>query len=216
MIQPHEIKIMIADDHPVLSAGLSRILQEKGYQVLFTAANGQELINKIPVYNPHLVLMDVDMEVMNGIEATKVIKQKFPQIRILAMSMHQKKSVIEEMLQVGAAGYFLKNESEDELDEAIRLVMNGKMYISEKVNEILYVKGSQSGLLGNNKNSIHFSDRELAVLSAIAEGKTTEEIASELNISPRTVETHRGNLLTKSGARNVAQLVRYAITNNLI
>ncbi len=205
------IKIIIADDHKVVSGGLSRVLKDEGYQIISTAENGEELLELLSKEsNINLVLLDIDMPKIDGKEAAKNIKYLYPHIKILAISSHIERRHIEDMLASGAVGFFHKSGDEKELAEAVRIIISGHTYIPTKIHQILY-----SQTMGYTQIPL-FSEREIAVLKLLADGRTSDEIAMALELSTSTVNTHRNSMLSKSGTKNVAQLIRFATLNGLI
>ena len=207
------IKIIITDDHPSLREGINTVLsQEKDIQVIGFAENGADLLKLLATAQPDLVLVDINMPVMNGIEATKEIKSKYPEIKVIVFSQYDEKRFVKRVLKEGANGYLLKSATSSELAKAIKMVMNGAIYLSEELPSIFEEKKKR-------KPDYLFADlssREIEVLKLICDEKTTEEIAQILFISHNTVESHRSNILIKTGVKNTAGLVKWAIENEII
>ncbi len=205
------VNILLVDDHQIVMNGIKSLLaQIPAYTVKGEALNGAEALDILAVLKIDLVLMDIDMPVMNGIEATKKIKEQFPNVKIIMLTMHDEKAMIKNLLEIGADGYLLKNSSLAELHTAIESVYIGKQFLSEDVNSALMAPDvDKSGALSE------LTDREIEIIKLIAEGLSNKEIADKLFISHRTVDTHRTNMMNKLGLHNVAGIVRFAISNGL-
>ena len=213
----NKIKILIADDHQIVIDGIQLMLStEPDLECIAQANDGLEVLEKLKQVNIDLVILDINMPNLNGVETCKKIKSEFPDIKVLALSMLKEASLIKLMLKNGANGYLLKNAGKDEVLEAIRNIHSGQKHFSQEVSEIIMT--SLSG--GSKKKSAspfpQLSRREKQVLTLIVEEYTTSEIAEKLFISFGTVETHRRNLLLKLGARNTAGLVRTALEYELL
>ncbi len=210
------IHVFIVDDHKMVIDGMQLLLKnETDIIVVGTALNGEESILEIPKQKVDVVLLDINMPGINGIETCKQLLKDNPSLKIVAISMHKESSLIKLMLNNGAKGYVLKNAGQDEVIEAIKTVHQNKMYLDDTVNEIVLNSVLKNG---NEKITSPFptlSRREKDVLRLILEECTTQEIADKLFISFGTVETHRRNMLIKTGARNTAGLVRTAIEYDL-
>lgn len=209
------IKVFIIDDHKMVIEGLQLMLQNhKNIKVIGTALNGEEGVLNLPKTNTDVVLLDINMPGINGIETCKILLKDNPKLKVIAISMHKESSLIKMMLSNGAKGYVLKNAGQDEVIKAIKTVYDGKMFLDETVNEI--VVNSVAHASSKTQNPFPtISRREKEVLQLILEECTTQEIADKLNIGFGTVETHRRNMMVKLGARNTAGLVRIAIEYNL-
>lgn len=210
------IRVFIADDHQVLLDGLHNLLDSvEDLAVVGTAHNGREVIDFIKKEPVDVVLLDINMPVLNGIETCKILNKEFPQIRVLALSMYEKASFIQQMLKNGALGYILKNTGQDELVDAIRTVYAGEQYLSKVVSDTL-----MQSLMGKSASTRAYipemTRREKEVLTLIAKELTTQEISDELHISLNTVETHRKNLLSKFGVRNSVGLIKVALERGLL
>ncbi len=207
----------MVDDHQVLLDGIAALLAGvAGMRVVGTAHNGQEAIAALRATPTDVVLMDIRMPVMDGLEATAAIKEEFPQVRVIAMSMHGEGRLVEAMLARGANGYLLKNCGGAELLEAIRAVHEGRTWLSREVTEELVqvIRAPQERQRPEPLEEI--TRRERDVLRLIVAERTTAEIATELGITVNTVESHRRQLLQKLGARNSAGLVRMALEMGLL
>ena len=211
-------KIVLAEDHRLLREGLKALLQnEKNFQVVGEAANGLEAIRFVEKHSPDLILLDLSMPKMSGLSVIKEIKSRFPRVRILALTIHESDQYVLEAFQSGADGYCLKDASKDELLVAIESVLNGKTYISPGISEgvmVGYLEGKKT--LRTSTAWDNVTQREKDVLKLIAEGYRNKEIADFLNISVKTVEKHRANLMKKLNLRNVSALTAYAIEKKIV
>lgn len=212
------IKIIIADDHQIVVDGLKSILNQlTEYKVITTASNGRELLKSLEIVEPDIILLDIDMPVLNGIETLKEIKKYYPKIKTIILTMHEEKSLVKKMTDLGANGFLFKNSDMDELIIAMESVMKGKSYFSVSLRNEL-INNDLIGEIGSNfdsKKSL-LTEREIEIIKLIVEGLSNKEIADKLFISPRTVDTHRTNLMKKLEVNNVAGLVRYAIRNGFM
>ncbi len=211
-------RILIVDDHTLLRAGLRALLvQDPGFEVVGEAENGRDAIRAVGQLTPDLVLMDLTMPGMNGIEAMTEIKRRYPEVRVLVMTLHAAEDYIHASLKAGADGYILKDATQDEFRIAMRSVLLGKTYLSIDVSAKVV-----TGYLGGGKNaggsSIYDSltHREREVLKLVAEGKTNKIIADYLHLSVKTVEKHRSNLMSKIDVHNASGLTAFAIEKGLL
>lgn len=213
------MKILIADDHAMFVDGIESILvTESDIDIVGRCYTGQSVLDFVKEKEVDIILLDVNLPDINGIEVCKESLKMRPSLKILAITMFNEESFVQEILNNGAKGYILKNTGREELLKAIRTVSTGESYFSKEVTEII-MKGLMSKRKSNNKTAAIFpkiSRREKEVLKLIVEEFTTQEIADNLYISLKTVESHRSSLLAKLNARNSAGLVRVAIENNLI
>lgn len=214
------IRIILVDDHAIIRDGIRSLLEgEADFQIVGEAANGQKALELLAETPADLVLMDVNMPVMGGQEATAHISTDFPEIKVLILSMLDHVEYVRRLMEAGASGYILKNAGKDEIAFAIRFIMMGHQFMSselgfgllEKIQNVPYVALTEPG-----KKTGGLSQRELEVLKLIAEGLTTHEIASQLFTSRRTIETHRQNLIEKAKVKNTAALIRFAVTEGLL
>ena len=210
------IQVFIIDDHKMVIEGLQLLLQNaEGISVVGSALSGKEAIESIGIKQPDVVLLDINMPEMNGIETCKELLSLYPDLKIVAISMHKESSLIKLMLSSGAKGYVLKNAGQDEVIEAIETVNQGKMYLDDTVNEIVVNSVANGSSQKQRSPFPTLSRREKEILQLILKEHTTQEIAEKLFISFGTVETHRRNMLIKTGARNTAGLVRIALEYEL-
>lgn len=211
------IHVFIVDDHKMVIDGMQLLLKdEQDIVVVGTALNGEDGIKQIPKTKADVILLDINMPGINGIETCKELLKINPDLKIIAISMHKESSLIKLMLSNGAKGYVLKNAGQDEVIDAIKTVYEGKMYLDDTVNEIVLNSVANNGSEKSVNPFPKLSRREKDVLNLILEEYTTQEIADKLFISFGTVETHRRNMLIKTGARNTAGLVRIALEYELV
>lgn len=214
------IRILIVDDHPMIRHGIKSLLSdEDNISLIEEASDGKEAINRLGSTSYDLIIMDIKMPEMNGIEATEHIHKTYPDTKILAISMYDEQRYIVKMLQAGALGYILKNTGKQELLNAIDTVMRGESYFSQEVSSIMmsqFMSRKGSGLTDITKPEVPLTKRETEIIRLISEELTNSEIAEKLGISPRTVDTHRRNLLQKLDVKNTAGLVKYALQHHLL
>lgn len=217
----NKIKIVLADDHQMFLDGLYSLLsQMEQVEIMTTANNGQQLLDKLRK-NPScdVAVLDMHMDIMDGIEATRQIRQEFPHIRVIGLTMENDPNSIREMLDAGASGYILKNTGKTELEIALERVAAGEFYLSQSVGnqlarEMLHNRQQNSS---NKENGLSLlTEREIEVLKMIAEEMTNQEVADKLFISPKTVETHRKNLMKKIGVNNTLGIYKFAAKHKLI
>ena len=214
-----KIRIFLVDDHAVLRSGLKLLLNaQPDMEVVDEATDGLEAINKSVRLTPDIVLMDISMPGIGGLEATKQIKAKCPKTKILVLTMHDDESYIDEFLRHGASGYVVKKAADTELTSAIRAVNRGEIALHPAVTKKLinnYLNISSSSKKRNEQHD-HLSEREQQVLKLIALGHTNKEISETLFISIKTVETHRTRIMQKLNLNSRAQLVQYAIGKGIL
>ena len=211
------INVMIADDHKVFRDGVISILEGvDDLQITAEAANGQEVLSKLETNQPDVILMDITMGDTSGIDITKLIKEKYTNIKVLILSMHSESGYIIKALDAGAAGYLLKDAGSTEMINAIRTVQKGDPYYSQQVSNILVQHITQEKKPKSSKSGIPLTPRETEILILICEEFSNPEIAEKLFISVRTVDTHRRNLLEKLSVKNTAGMVRYAIKHGIV
>ena len=213
------IKLAIADDHNLFRRGIAAMLNQiTDFELIGEAANGQELLNLLETIQPDIVLMDLQMPVMDGVEATERVQLQFPNVKIIILSMHEEDRFIIHLLEKGVNGYLLKDTEPNEVENAIRRVMSDGFYYSDFVAKAMHRKvlTRVAAAVPSFNNKINISTREMEVLKLLCEGLSTVEISNQLFVSPRTIEGHRLRLLEKTGTRNTAGLVAYAFKNDLI
>ncbi len=209
--------IVLADDHALFRQGLKRILSESaGLEVKGEAADGLELLKLLNEKSSHMIILDISMPKIRGIEAIHEIKTISPNVKILVLTEHKDREYFRQAMAAGADGYLLKEDGDSELFSAIEKIRQGKVYISPKLSEVLKDDWLRIQR-GDYKHSYeHLTNREREVLKLVAEGKSSKEIASLLSISIRTVETHRANIMEKLNFKKTTDLVRYAIKKGYI
>lgn len=211
-----KVNILLADDHKIVREGIRSLLEDEiGFNIAAEANNGKEAVEACEENDIDLVVMDISMPEMDGIEATEAIRSQFPDVKVLALTMMDEDEHIRNMIEAGASGYILKNSDRNEFIDALTTILDGKHYFSEDATHRIMmdlVKGKERKDSGVDQ----ITDREKEVLELIVREHTNQEIADKLNISIRTVGAHRMHLLQKTGSKNTAGLVTYALRNNLV
>jgi DNA-binding NarL/FixJ family response regulator len=212
-----KIKIILADDHKIVREGL-RILLEKhpDIEIIGEADDGEALLPIVRKLQPDIILMDISMPNLNGIEATKQITREFPKYKIIGLSMHFEKRFIAKMLMAGAHGYLRKACASEQIIQAIQTVSNGKYFISDGDSSSIFNNKQQYLDDAHSSEGAVLTPREKEILKLLAEGKLTKEIAIDLDLSIKTIEKHRENLMNKLNIRSIAKLITYAITEGII
>ncbi|HBE45487.1 MAG TPA: DNA-binding response regulator [Deltaproteobacteria bacterium] len=211
-----EVKIILADDHKIIREGLKALLEkQQGIEVIAEAQDGISTVRLTKKLSPDLVIMDIGMPDMNGIDATRMIISETKNVKVIALSMHSDRRFVLEMLKAGASGYLLKDSAFEELTLAINTVMAGQPYLSPKITDVVireYIHAPQK-----DEKSVFttLTAREREVLQLIAEGKSTKQIASSLNVSVKTIETHRQQIMEKLNIHSIAELTKYAIREGI-
>ncbi len=212
------IKILLADDHTLITEGISNLLEDQ-LDIIISGicSNGKEVIRSLEKSTDvDLILLDIDMPIMNGLECAEELKSRFPSISVAMLTMHQEKAMIKRFIELGAKGYFLKTISKEELILAIHQIAKGGEYFTSEVTKSLISDDAPTPTLALNPLLKELSEREKEIIIQIASGLSNKEIGEKLFISPRTVDTHRTNLMKKLGVNNVAGVVRFAFQNGLI
>ncbi|MFL5752278.1 MAG: response regulator [Bacteroidia bacterium] len=210
------VKIIIADDHSIIRDGITALLNgEKNLQVIGHATNGIEVVELLKKNKAEVVIMDINMPLCNGLEATKKISAEFPGVRVIALTMYDQSDSIKSMVDAGAWGYLLKDSTKEELIMAIESVAQGRKYFNNAIFDMLLMNSENTREEQQPGNSI-LTTREKEVLKMIAEEYTSQEIADKLFLSIKTVNAHRRNLIQKLGTKNTAGLVKYALIQGLI
>ena len=209
------IRIILADDHQIVRQGLQALLAgEPDMQVVGEADNGRKTLKLVQELAPDVIIMDISMPDMNGIEATRQLMVESPDVRVIALSMHSDSLFVMNMLKSGAMGYLLKDCALEELVKAIRTVMRKQTYISPGISDLLIQDLAHGCTAGNSAYSI-LTNREREVLQLLAGGQGTKQIATTLGVSNKTIEAHRKQLMDKLGLRSIAELTKYAIRQGL-
>ncbi|MBE2273398.1 MAG: response regulator transcription factor [Flavobacteriales bacterium] len=205
-----KIKIIVVDDHPMVIEGMKAMLNQIRYvELCATASNAYEAMEKVKENQPDLVITDINMPEISGVELTSKLKKEFPNLKIIGMSTFNERSYIAQMIQNGADGFLVKSASKEEIETAISSVLDGKMHLSSDA-------GMSTSEQKELKNQPTLTSREKEILTLISEGFTNPQIAEKLFISLYTVETHRKNLLSKFNTNNTASLIKIAATNGLL
>ncbi len=211
-------RILLADHQQLMRQGLRSLIEDElGMTVVGEAANGFEAIEQTSATAPNVVIMDISLPGMNGVEATREILQKAPHVRIIGLSDHQDHSVVAEMLKAGAVGYIPKQAAYEELRSAIESVQGGQTYLSPTITENIVDQYVRRPVAPDDTNTAFadLSDRERQVLQLVAEGATSKEIAESLGISARTADSHRRNIMEKLNVHSTAELTKYAVRHGL-
>ncbi len=217
----NQITVLIVDDHKIIRDGIKSLLKDvENIKIVGEASNGQEAIDFFKKQPTDVVIMDIRMPEMSGIETTKYLTEHYPGVKILALTMHDEEAFISKMLQAGASGYLLKNVGKEEFITAINKIYKGENYFSldvatKMMTKFMSSKPSDDDEPIENEN-LQLTKREIEVIKLIAEGYTSHDIAEKLFISPRTVDTHRRNLLQKLNVKNTAELIKFAIKHNIV
>lgn len=209
------MQILIADDHEVVRRGVRTLLEARaGWQICDEAAEGREAVEKAGRLQPDVVILDIGMPVLNGLEATRQIREVSPRSEVLVLTMHESEQVVAEVLAAGARGYVLKSDAGRDLVNAVEALGQHRPFFTSSVAELVlkkYLEGQADGT-----ESSQLSHREREVVQLLAEGRGNKEVAETLGISLRTAETHRANIMRKLNCHALSDLVRYAIRNNII
>lgn len=217
-----KIKVALCDDHTLFRVGMNNILgQIHDFELILEAANGQELIDRIPRKMPDVVLLDLQMPVMDGTATADYLREHWPLIKIVVVTMHDEDRMVLHLLEKGVSGYLLKDAEADEVEKAVRKVIDEGVYLNEFVSRAMLRRMTNKVKVEKSANpyynsKILLSEREKEVLTLICEGMSTNEISEKIFLSPRTVEGHRLRILEKTGTKNTAGMVAYAFKNNLV
>jgi len=210
------IRVLLADDHRLLREGLRRILEgTEGIEVVGEAEDGRAALAAVARFRPDVVVMDVGMPGLNGIDATRLVRREHPTVRVVALSMHTDKRYVRNMIGAGAAAYVLKESASEDLLRAVRAAANGEHYLSPQITGLLFENWNAPRDVSSSTAYELLGPREREVLKLLSEGKTSKEIAAELALSAKTVETHRRNITQKVGLHSVAELTKYAVREGL-
>jgi two-component system, NarL family, response regulator NreC len=212
------LRILLADDHTLLRQGLRKILQERpDWEVVAEAGDGREAVRQTLAVQPDIAILDIGMPLLNGIEATRQIVRRLPDIHVLILSMHANEAYIIQALKAGAKGYLLKDSADTDLIRGVAAVASGKSFFSPAVAKVMlddYVRHLTEKGISDRFDSL--SEREREIFQLVAEGHSNKEIAELLSVSPTTVETHRAHILQKLDVHNTAELVLYAVRRGVI
>jgi len=210
------IRILIADDHPIMADGIKNLFTgEKDFEVVTTVCNGIEVVEVLKSIKIDVLLLDIDMPGMDGIECAKIVKKEYPEVKIAILTMHEETSLIKSLVKQGVNAYMLKTIPKSELMNAIHIIYNGGQYFNADVTRALLNKKDKS-IKETNPLLATLTERENEIIQLVAEGFTNPQIGEKLFISPKTVDVHRTNLMRKLNVHNVAGLVRFAFQNGLM
>jgi DNA-binding NarL/FixJ family response regulator len=212
------IKVAIADDHKIFRDGIRMALSGKEYlKIIWEAEDGKDLLHKIKIKMPNVLLMDIRMPEMDGVNAISLLRKEYEEVKIIVLTMYDDQEMISRMMEMGANAYLTKTTDPEEIYNAILGCMNDDFYFNDLVNKAVMMKlQHKKSSKQYYPNPIKFTDKELKILRLLAEDKTTEEISKEVYLSPRTIETIRQNMKTKVGAKTIAGLVMYGMRNKLL
>ena len=213
-----QIKVAIADDHKIFRDGIKMALRDKEFlRIIWEAEDGKDLMHKLKIKQPDVVLMDIRMPEIDGINAISLIRKEYEDLKIIVLTMYDDQEMITKMMEMGANAYLTKTTDPEEIYQAILTCMNDDFYFNDLVNKAVLLKLQHKKKIRQfYPNPVKFSEKELRIMKLIAEDKTTEEISKEVFLSPRTIETIRQNMKQKVGAKTIAGLVMYAMRNKLL
>jgi DNA-binding NarL/FixJ family response regulator len=213
----NRIRVLLADDHTLVRAGIRALLERlPEVDVVGEASDGREVLSRVKAHPPDVVLMDIGMPGLNGLEAAARLTREFPQVRVVMLSMHQNDEYVWQALKVGAAGYLLKKSATAELKTALHRVMDREIYLSREISARLLKKFPLGEIARRKSPFEQLSDRQREVLQLIAEGQNTKAIAEILHVSPKTVEYHRKKLMDALNVYDIPGLVRFALRTGLV
>lgn len=206
------VRIMVVDDHKLLREGLCHVLDERpGLEVVAQADDGRQAVHLARVHRPDVVLVDVAMPGLNGVEATRKMLKENPEIKVIALTMYTDRQMVQRMLEAGATGYLTKDCAYDQLEQAVQTVMEGRFFLAPRVARIVNDGPQEEAPV----NAARLTARQREVLQLYAEGHSTRQIAGELGVSIKTVETHRSHIMAKLELSTIAELTRYAIREGI-
>jgi DNA-binding NarL/FixJ family response regulator len=212
------LRILVADDHEVVRRGLCSLLESQpGWQICGEASDGRDVLNKVAELKPDIIVIDVAMPNLNGLEATRQILKSNPKAKVLVLTLHDSDRLIHEVLTAGASGFVLKSDAARDLVAAVESLRQNKTYFTSKVASMVlngFLKGGPGAVVGGTTSPLTSREREIVQL--LSEGKSAKEVAVTLNISVKTAETHRSNIMRKLGLHSVSELVLYAVRNNIV
>lgn len=212
------IKVALADDHKIFRDGIRMAIKDRDYiKIIWEADDGKDLLHKIKIKQPDILLMDIRMPEMDGVNAIQLIRKEYDSLKIIVLSMYDDQEIITKMMEYGANAFLSKTTEPDEIYKAILGCMNEDFYFNDLVNAAVLLKlQNRKAVRRFYPTAIKFNDKELKILKLISEDKTTEEISQNVYLSPRTIETIRQNMKAKVGAKTIAGLVMYAMRNRIL
>lgn len=213
-----QIKVAIADDHKIFRDGIKMALRDRDYlKILWEAEDGKDLMHKMKIKLPDVLLMDIRMPELDGVNAINLMRKEYEEVKIIVISMYDDQEMITKMMEMGANAYLTKTTDPEEIYQAILTCMNEDFYFNDLVNKAVLLKLQHKKTARQfYPNPVKFNEKELRILKLISEDKTTEDISKEVFLSPRTIETIRQNMKQKVGAKTIAGLVMYAMRNKLL
>lgn len=213
------VRVLVADDHEIVRRGLRALVEgQEDWEVVAEATTGRDAIEKAKQTTPDVAIIDVGMPELNGLEATRQLLKLLPQTEVLILTMHESEQIMREVLDAGARGYVLKSDAGRDLVNAVEALCQHRTFFSSKISEMLlnsYLRHSDRTEISESPRS-RLTAREREIVQLLAEGKSNKEVASSLNISIKTAETHRTNIMNKLDLRSITELVRYAVRNNIV
>jgi DNA-binding NarL/FixJ family response regulator len=213
------LKVLLADDHEIVRRGLRSILEtQRECEVVGEAADGRQAVTLVKELNPDIVILDISMPLLNGLEATRQILKIRPQTKVLILTVHEADPLIREVLDAGARGYILKTDAGRDLVTAIESLRRNKTFFTSRVSQMIldgFLKGD-TGFTGSQSGGTRLTPRQREIVQLLAEGKSSKEVAVTLDLSVKTAETHRANIMRKLDCHSVSEVVRYAIRNKII
>jgi DNA-binding NarL/FixJ family response regulator len=218
MITERTIRVALADDHKIFRDGIKMALKDRDYiKILWEAEDGKDMMHKLKIKIPDVLLMDIRMPEIDGVDAIKLIRKEYEPLKIVILSMYDDQEIITRMMEMGSNAFLTKTADPDEIYQAILSVMNEDFYFNDLVNTAVLLKLQHKRSVRKfYPNPVKFSDKEIRILKLISEDKTTDEISKEVFLSPRTIETIRQNMKSKIGVKTIAGLVMYAMRNKLL
>lgn len=213
-------RILIADDHEIVRRGLRSIIGgQPEWEIVGEAVTGREAVDQVRTLRPDLVIMDIGMPELNGLDATRQILKDVPAIEVLVLTMHESEELVSEVLATGARGYLLKSDAGRDLVAAVESLRKRKPYFTSKVSEMVltgFLRGGARPESPDDLSRLRLTGRERQIVQLLAEGKSNKEVANTLNIAVKTAETHRARIMAKLGLRSIGELVRYAVRNRIV
>lgn len=211
------VRLLIGDDHEIVRRGLRALIgEQRDWHVIAEAQDGREAVAKASQFKPDVAIVDVSMPALNGLDAIRGIRKASPQTRILVLTMHEDDSIIQRALEAGARGYICKVDAGRDLVAAVNALLSGKTFFTRKVAQMVLDGYLGIGRKTGNDDYSQITGREREIVQLLAEGKSSKEVANTLNLSIKTVETHRSNIMRKLSCHSVSELVRYAVRNHII
>lgn len=218
MTTERTIRVALADDHKIFRDGIKMALKDRDYlKILWEAEDGKDMMHKLRIKQPDVLLMDIRMPEIDGVDAIRLIRKDYEDLKIIILSMYDDQEIITRMMEMGSNAYLTKTSDPDEIYQAILSVMNEDFYFNDLVNTAVLLRLQHKRTVRKfYPNPIKFSDKEIRILKLISDDKTTDEISKEVFLSPRTIETIRQNMKSKVGVKTIAGLVMYAMRNKLL